>query len=180
MSSQISRWFGKVPAKIAMVGLDAAGKTTVLYKLHLGEIVTTIPTIGFNVEKLEYKNLTMTIWDVGGQKRLRQLWHHYYEGLNAFIFVVDSTDRERFDEAANELELALQNDQLRGVPVLVYANKQDMPSAANVSDIRQSLRLDKLGSRAWYIQGCSALHGDGVFEGLDWLAERVRKGPPAQ
>jgi small GTP-binding protein len=66
--------------RILMLGLDAAGKTTLLYKLKLGEIQTTIPTIGFNVETLEYKNLKFTVWDVGGQTKIRHLWRHYYQG----------------------------------------------------------------------------------------------------
>jgi small GTP-binding protein domain len=60
-------------ARIIILGLDAAGKTTLLYKLKLGEIVTTIPTIGFNVERVEYKNINFTVWDVGGQDKIRPL-----------------------------------------------------------------------------------------------------------
>ena len=76
----------------AQVGLDAAGKTTILYKLKLGEVVTTIPTIGFNVETVHYKNITFTVWDVGGQDKIRPLWRHYYEDAQGLIFVVDSTN----------------------------------------------------------------------------------------
>ena len=79
------------------VGLDAAGKTTILYKLKLGEIVTTIPTIGFNVETVEYKNISFTVWDVGGQDKIRPLWRHYFQNTQGLIFVVDSNDRERID-----------------------------------------------------------------------------------
>ena len=169
------QWLGKVPSKIVMVGLAGAGKTTVLYKLHPGENVGTSPTLGFNVEKVRHKNLLMAIWDVGGQG----VWRYHYQDLRGFIFVIDSTDRERFEDAANELEAALQNAELRGVPLLVYANKQDAPSAAPAGDIRHALRLDKLGARPWHIQGCSAVRGDGLSEGLDWLVERVRRGPTA-
>merc|ERR1719229_1168052 len=94
---------GKQEMRILMVGLDAAGKTTVLYKLKLGGVVTTIPTIGFNVETVDYKNISFTVWDVGGQDRIRPLWRHYYMGTNAIIFVVDSNDRERMEEAREEL-----------------------------------------------------------------------------
>ena len=79
----------------AQVGLDAAGKTTILYKLKLGEIVTTIPTIGFNVETVEYKNIQFTVWDVGGQDKIRPLWRHYFSNTQGLIFVVDSNDRDR-------------------------------------------------------------------------------------
>lgn len=89
---------------IVLVGLDAAGKTTILYKLKLGEIVTTIPTIGFNVETVEYKNICFTVWDVGGQDKIRLLWRHYFQNTQGLIFVVDSNDRERIGEAQKELQ----------------------------------------------------------------------------
>uniref|UniRef100_A0A669CS81 ARF GTPase 5 n=1 Tax=Oreochromis niloticus TaxID=8128 RepID=A0A669CS81_ORENI len=95
ISSLFSRLFGKKQMRILMVGLDAAGKTTILYKLKLGEIVTTIPTIGFNVETVEYKNICFTVWDVGGQDKIRPLWRHYFQNTQGLIFVVDSNDRER-------------------------------------------------------------------------------------
>lgn len=84
--------------------MDAAGKTTILYKLKLGEIVTTIPTIGFNVETVEYKNICFTVWDVGGQDKIRPLWRHYFQNTQGLIFVVDSNDRERIVEAEKELQ----------------------------------------------------------------------------
>uniref|UniRef100_A0A672G588 ADP-ribosylation factor 4 n=1 Tax=Salarias fasciatus TaxID=181472 RepID=A0A672G588_SALFA len=95
ISSIFSRLFGKKQMRILMVGLDAAGKTTILYKLKLGEVVTTIPTIGFNVETVEYKNICFTVWDVGGQDKIRPLWRHYFQNTQGLIFVVDSNDRER-------------------------------------------------------------------------------------
>uniref|UniRef100_A0A8B9JVL7 ARF GTPase 5 n=1 Tax=Astyanax mexicanus TaxID=7994 RepID=A0A8B9JVL7_ASTMX len=95
ISSLFSKLFGKKQMRILMVGLDAAGKTTILYKLKLGEIVTTIPTIGFNVETVEYKNICFTVWDVGGQDKIRPLWRHYFQNTQGLIFVVDSNDRER-------------------------------------------------------------------------------------
>merc|ERR1712228_950083 len=97
------RMIGKTEMRILMVGLDAAGKTTILYKLKLGEVVTTIPTIGFNVETVEYKNLSFTVWDVGGQDKIRPLRRHYYQGTNGLIYVVDSNDRDRSEDAREEL-----------------------------------------------------------------------------
>lgn len=92
------RMTGTKEMRILMVGLDAAGKTTILYKLKLGEIVNTIPTIGFNVETVEYKNITFNVWDVGGQDKLRALWQHYYHGTEGLIYVVDSADHDRIDQ----------------------------------------------------------------------------------
>jgi len=160
-----------------MVGLDAAGKTTVLYKLKLGELVTTIPTIGFNVETVQYKNLKFTIWDVGGQDKIRPLWRHYYQNTDAIIFVVDSNDRERVDRgdgnAAEELSKMLREDELRDAVLLVLANKQDLPNAMSVAEITDKLHLHDMRSRKWYIQACCATTGDGLYEGLDWLAKTV-------
>jgi ADP-ribosylation factor protein 1 len=119
-----SSLFGKKEMRILMVGLDAAGKTTILYKLKLGEIVTTIPTIGFNVETVEYKNISFTVWDVGGQDKIRPLWRHYFQNTQGLIFVVDSNDRERVGEARDELHRMLQEDELRDAVLLIFANKQ--------------------------------------------------------
>merc|ERR1719262_160424 len=113
-----------------MVGLDAAGKTTILYKMKLGEIVTTIPTIGFNVETVEYKNIKFTMWDVGGQDKLRPLWRHYFQNTNGVIFVVDSNDRDRAGQA---------EDELRDACLLVFANKQDLPNAMSTAEVTDKL-----------------------------------------
>ena len=123
------RFLGKKEMRILMVGLDAAGKTTILYKLKLGEVVTTIPTIGFNVETVEYKNISFTVWDVGGQDKIRLLWRHYYQNTQGLIFVVDSNDRDRVDDAREELHKMLSEEELREAVLLVFANKQDLPGA---------------------------------------------------
>ena len=101
------------PVRILLLGLDAAGKTTILHRLKLGEVVVTIPTIGFNVETIEYRNISFTVWDVGGQKILRPLWHHYFSNAKGLIYVVDSLDRERVQEAANELQDMLEHHDLQ-------------------------------------------------------------------
>merc|ERR1712149_128750 len=141
--------FGKKDCRILMVGLDAAGKTTILYKLKLGEIVTTIPTIGFNVETVEYKNISFTVWDVGGQDKIRPLWRHYFQNTEGLIFVVDSNDRERIAEARDELNRMLAEDELREAVVLVFANKQDLPNAMNAAEITDKLGLHSLRNRNW-------------------------------
>ena len=166
--------FSKREARICMIGLDAAGKTTVLYKLKLNEVATTIPTIGFNVEKVEYKNLKMTIWDIGGQDILRPLWRHYYEGTNGIIFVVDSSDDKRMELAANEVEKTMSDPFLVDARLLVFANKQDLPNAAGPSEMIQRLRLSNLKQK-WFVQGTSATSGQGLYEGLDWLSANLPK-----
>jgi len=167
--------FGTKDMRILMIGLDAAGKTTVLYKLKLGEIVTTIPTIGFNVETVKYKNINFTVWDVGGQDKIRALWRHYYNNTEGIIFVVDSNDRERINEAALELQKVLREDELRDATLLVLANKQDLPNAMSVAEVTDKLGLHSLRSRQWYIQAACATSGDGLYEGLDWLSQALKK-----
>ncbi|KAL3962104.1 hypothetical protein ACCO45_003627 [Purpureocillium lilacinum] len=181
-SKIFDKLWGKKEMRILMVGLDAAGKTTILYKLKLGEIVTTIPTIGFNVETVEYKNIQFTVWDVGGQDKIRPLWRHYFQNTQGIIFVVDSNDRDRIVEAREELQRMLNEDELRDAILLVFANKQDLPltrdppqNAMNAAEITDKLGLHSLRQRAWYIQSTCATSGDGLYEGLEWLATTLRK-----
>jgi len=175
------RLISKTERRILMVGLDAAGKTTILYKIKLGDVVTTIPTIGFNVETVEYKNIIFTVWDVGGQDKIRPLWRHYYQNTQGVIFVIDSNDRDRIDEskeqhnAKEELHRMLAEDELRDAVLLVYANKQDLPNAMKIQEVTDRLGLNKLRNRQWYIQGSSATSGDGLFEGMDWLSAALAK-----
>ncbi|KAF9314624.1 hypothetical protein BG000_007949 [Podila horticola] len=170
ISKLLAGLIGKREMRIVMVGLDAAGKTTVLYKLRLGEVVTTIPTIGFNVETVEYKNISFTVWDVGGQHKIRPLWRHYFQNSQGIIYVVDSNDRERAQEAREELMHILQDDELRDAVLLVFANKQDLPNAMNAAELTDKLALNSLRQRHWYIQATCATSGDGLYEGLDWLS----------
>merc|ERR1711892_444194 len=124
-SSIFSGLFGKKDMRILMVGLDAAGKTTILYKLKMGEVVTTIPTIGFNVEEVQYKNINFTVWDVGGQDKIRKLWRCYYQNTQGLIFVVDSNDRDRIEDAREEIAKVVSEDEMRDAILLIFANKQD-------------------------------------------------------
>jgi len=180
----LEKIMGKQEMRILMVGLDAAGKTTILYKLKLGDVVTTIPTIGFNVETVEYKNIEFTVWDIGGQHLIRPLWRHYYQGTEAVIFVVDSNDRERIDGGKNDynddnvrdqLHSMLADDLLQDSILLVLANKQDLPNAMSVDEISQRLKLHSLKNREWYVQGSCAHTGDGLYQGLDWLSKTLKK-----
>ncbi|CAK5085403.1 unnamed protein product [Meloidogyne enterolobii] len=174
LSGLFSRLFGKRQVRILMVGLDAAGKTTILYKLKLGEIVTTIPTIGFNVETVEYRNISFTVWDVGGQDKIRPLWRYYFQNTQGLIFVVDSNDKERIVEACEELMRMLSEDELRDSVLLVFANKQDLPNAMNAAELTDKLGLHTLRNRNWYIQATCATSGDGLYEGLDWLSNQLK------
>mmetsp|Transcript_21740 Transcript_21740/g.37322 ORF Transcript_21740/g.37322 Transcript_21740/m.37322 type:complete len:152 (-) Transcript_21740:462-917(-) len=143
MGKAVSKVFGRKQYRVLMVGLDAAGKTTILYRLHLEQQVSTIPTIGFNVEKVRTKNAKFTVWDVGGQQKIRPLWKHYFDNTNAVIFVIDSCDRERMEEAAKELKDLLEDEKLKNAVLLVLANKQDLDGALSATEITEALNLDK-------------------------------------
>merc|ERR1711975_63218 len=172
-SKVFGKLVGKKDCRILMVGLDAAGKTTILYKLKLGEVVTTIPTIGFNVETVEYKNISFTVWDVGGQDKIRPLWRHYYQGTQGLIFVVDSNDRDRVEDAREELNKMLGEDEMRDAIVLVFANKQDLPTAMPAAEVTEKLGLHNMRNRQWSIQSACATTGDGLYEGLDWMSRTL-------
>jgi small GTP-binding protein len=175
MGGYISRIFKKEEIRILIQGLDAAGKTTILYKLKLGdEVVTTIPTIGFNVETISYKNIDITCWDVGGRDKIRPLWRHYYKNTNALIWVVDSNDVERMEVTKDEMMRTLKEDELNYIPLLVFCNKQDLPNAMSPLNVAEALELNKF-TRSWFIQGCSATSGDGLYDGLDWLSTAIRE-----
>merc|ERR1711957_353350 len=173
MSKVWDRLVGKQEMRLLMLGLDAAGKTTVLYKLTLGEVVTTIPTVGFNVETLAYKNLNFTVWDIGGQDKIRRLWRHYYQGTDGLIFIVDSNDRERVEDAREELQNILREEEMQDAAVLVFANKQDLPNSMTAAEVTEKLGLHELRRQPWFIQGACATTGDGLYEGLDWLSRTL-------
>ncbi len=169
-------WSLSEPCRIVMLGLDAAGKTTVLYKIKLNETVSTIPTIGFNVEEVRLgKGICFTVWDVGGQEKIRPLWRHYYQNTHGLIYVVDSNDVDRIKEASEELHGILNNDEMRGVPVVVMANKQDLPHAVSASNMATQLGLHSLHNHKWHIQACTACNGDGVYESLEAMARLVKE-----
>ena len=169
--------FGSKEVRILILGLDNAGKTTILYKLQNeaeDEEVMTIPTIGFNVETLQYKNIKFQVWDLGGQTSIRPYWRCYYPNTDAIIFVVDSADRERLAVARQELQAMLDEEELKDALLLVFANKQDLPGACNAAEISEQMRLYPPHiSKSCYIQSCCATTGDGLYEGLDWLSSMV-------
>ncbi|KAG6472859.1 hypothetical protein ZIOFF_070337 [Zingiber officinale] len=173
-------WFGLhkesgIILFVAMLGLDAAGKTTILYKLHIGEVLSTVPTIGFNVEKVQYKNVVFTVWDVGGQEKLRPLWRHYFSNTDALIYVVDSLDRERIGKAREEFQTIIRDPFMLNSVILVFANKQDLKGAMTPMEVSEGLGLYDLRNRTWHIQGTCALAGDGLYEGLDWLVTALKE-----
>ncbi|XP_031561378.1 ADP-ribosylation factor 6-like [Actinia tenebrosa] len=169
MGSILGKIFRNKEMRILMLGLDAAGKTTILYKLKLGQSVTTIPTVGFNVETVTYKKIKFNVWDVGGQDKIRPLWRHYYTGTQGLIFVVDSADHDRIDEAKDELHKIINDREMKDCIILVFANKMDLPDALKPNQIEERFNLSKYRDRKWYVQPSCATTGDGLYEGLTWL-----------
>lgn len=174
LSKVLGRLFGNKEMRILMLGLDAAGKTTILYKLKLNQGVTTIPTVGFNVETVVYKNVKFNVWDVGGQDKIRPLWRHYYTGTQGLIFVIDSADRDRIDEARKELHRIILDREMSNSVLLVFANKQDLSNAMSPAEVTEKLHLHKLLNTLWYVYPSCATTGEGLFEGLAWLSNNAK------
>jgi len=177
MGSVASRFFRRSPkdTRLLMIGLDSAGKSTILYKLKLGEVVNTIPTVGFNVESILFRDIRFTVWDVGGQDKIRPLWRHYYQNTAGMIYVIDSNDRDRIEEASRELRHLLHEEELTNVILLILANKQDLPNAMTSKELSDYLNLSAFKTVQWHIQQCCAVNGNGLTEGLDWLSKTLAK-----
>uniref|UniRef100_A0A8C5L0S8 ADP-ribosylation factor-like protein 14 n=1 Tax=Jaculus jaculus TaxID=51337 RepID=A0A8C5L0S8_JACJA len=148
-SSIFSSLVGTREMRILILGLAGAGKTTILYRLQVGEVVTTIPTIGFNVETVTYKNLKFQVWDLGGQTSIRPYWRC------SVIYVVDSCDRGRIGISKSELVAMLEEEELRKAILMVFANKQDMEQAMTPSETANAL-------------------GTGLDEAMEWLVEILK------
>ncbi|KAF2689262.1 ARF/SAR superfamily [Lentithecium fluviatile CBS 122367] len=178
ISKMMNKIFGSKEMRLLMLGLDAAGKTTILYKLKLDQDVTTIPTVGFNVETVTYKNTKFNVWDVGGQDKIRPLWRHYFSGTQGLIFVIDSSDRDRIDEARTELARIIQDREMKDALLLVFANKQDLGSAMRPKEVSDKLQLEKIAKdHVWKVEPSCATTGEGIFEGLAWLSNNVKIPP---
>eukprot|EP00997_Jenningsia_sp_PLL12_P007931 NODE_4635_length_640_cov_255.803723_g3977_i0.p1 GENE.NODE_4635_length_640_cov_255.803723_g3977_i0~~NODE_4635_length_640_cov_255.803723_g3977_i0.p1 ORF type:complete len:165 (-),score=6.55 NODE_4635_length_640_cov_255.803723_g3977_i0:93-587(-) len=139
-----------------MGGLDNAGKTTCLKKLSEEDISHISPTQGFNIKSLQHEGFKLNAWDIGGQKAIRAYWSNYFDGTDVLVYVVDSADSKRLEEAGVELNTLLEEDKLRGVHVLILANKQDLDNALSAQEIATALSLDAIRDRNWQIQSCSA------------------------
>eukprot|EP01107_Rhizomastix_libera_P018516 TRINITY_DN964_c0_g1_i2.p1 TRINITY_DN964_c0_g1~~TRINITY_DN964_c0_g1_i2.p1 ORF type:complete len:175 (-),score=5.49 TRINITY_DN964_c0_g1_i2:262-786(-) len=173
MGGKFAKLFGNKEMRVLMLGLDNAGKTTILYKLKLGQNVSTIPTVGFNVETVTFKKVKFNVWDVGGQDKIRPLWRHYFAGTQALIFVIDSSDRDRIDEARVELHRIVGDKDMKDAIILVLANKSDLPNAMTSDEVSGRLDLPALQGRVWHVENSCAITGDGLFEGLTWLNTTV-------
>ena len=163
--------------QIVMIGLDGAGKTTILYRLkHNKEARSIVPTTAFNVETISpHKNLKLLLWDTAGTDITRPLWKTYCRKADGIIFVVDSTDFKRLDEAKVELEEVLNIKGSEGVPLLILANKQDLKDSVSPIILARKLELDSLeNSVNWHMHPTSGRHGDGLQEAMLQFAGMIR------
>lgn len=162
-------------AKLLVLGLDNAGKTTILKSLSDEDLKNIKPTEGFNIKNLAMEGINLSVWDLGGQKALREYWSNYYDNTDSLIFVVDSADEKRLKEAGEELINLLKEPKLHKVPVLVFANKQDLVHALGPHEISEHLNLESIKDRKWTIISSSAKTREGLTEGLDWIVDNVNK-----
>ncbi len=170
----------KKHARILMFGLDGAGKTSILYQFKLSDLVTTTQTKGFNLETIKYKDLFLTIWDIGGynifyDNKCRILCKHYLQNTDGIIFVIDCNDKERFGKANQALLEIITNEELKNVPLLIFGNKQDLNEAISPNELIKFLEMNKIKNNKWLLQGSSALNGRGIKEGFDWLINILLK-----
>ncbi|XP_026094057.1 ADP-ribosylation factor-like protein 11 [Carassius auratus] len=153
----------KQTPRVLLMGLDSAGKSTLLYRQQRGVVMETSPTVGFNVATVQLdKKTSLTVWDVGGQGTMRPNWKYYLEECKVLVFVVDSSDRARMAEAQKALKKILSDEHLKGVPLMVLANKNDLQNSMNIREVSTLLELDRYTNRVWEIQACSALKGLGL------------------
>ncbi|KAJ3444275.1 adp-ribosylation factor [Anaeramoeba flamelloides] len=154
-----------------MIGLDSAGKTTILYKLKLGEIRTWIPTIGLTAETLWYKKTRLSCFDVGGSGRIYPPLETHFGNINSLIYVIDSANHESFsiEENKKQIHYFFNLEKLKSLPILIFANKQDLPNSMNPQEIIETFDLNKFRDRKWLIQPCKAILGEGLYEGFKWL-----------
>ncbi|XP_030606038.1 ADP-ribosylation factor-like protein 11 isoform X2 [Archocentrus centrarchus] len=162
--------------QVILMGLDSAGKSTILARLLTGQVMETSPTIGFNVGMLDLdKKTSLTLWDVGGQKHMRPKWRLYLDDCEALVFVVDSSDQSRMAEAKAALKKILGEEKLQGVPLMVLANKKDLPNCMNIREVSNQLELPSYTDRHWEIQACSAVKGLGLQQAFISVSKMIKK-----
>ncbi|KAJ4325267.1 hypothetical protein N0V94_000791 [Neodidymelliopsis sp. IMI 364377] len=160
--------------RILMLGLDNAGKTTIVKKIMNEDVNSVSPTLGFIIKTIEYDGYKLNIWDVGGQKTLRTYWKNYFEKTDTLIWVVDATDRGRIGDCRQELAGLLLEERLSGASLLVFKNKSDVPGAMDEDDVREGLGLDAIKTHRWAILSCSAMTGLNLQEGLQWVVQDAK------
>jgi len=161
--------------RILLLGLDNAGKTSILKKLSDEEISHIMPTQGFNIKSISQDGFKLNVWDIGGQQSIRTYWKDYFDNTDALIYVIDSADRRRVQETGVELNKLLEEQKLAAIPLLIFTHKQDLLNALTAKDLAETMQLHNIRDRQWQIQACSAKEGAGLKEGTEWLLSAVSK-----
>ncbi|KAL9675078.1 hypothetical protein QQ045_003278 [Rhodiola kirilowii] len=174
--------FSKTEFHVLILGIDKAGKTTLLEKLkaffsNLEGLPPDriVPTVGLNIGRVEISNTKLIFWDLGGQPGLRSIWDKYYEEAHAVVYVIDAACPSRFEDSKSALEKVLRHEDLRGAPLLVLANKQDLPNAVSAEELSRYLDLKKLDERVCMFEAVTAYDGNGIKESMDWLVEVMER-----
>lgn len=170
--------FWKQEMEITLVGLQSAGKTTLLTAISDGKLKAekdTIPTIGLNTRKVTKGAVSIKLWDIGGQPRFRAMWERYCRGVNAIVYVVDAADQANFDSARSCLHDLMAKAPLAGIPLLVLANKNDLPGALTEKQIASVLELSTITDREVTVYSISAKNSVNIDVTMNWLIQRAGK-----
>ena len=165
----------KQEMELTLVGLQNAGKTTLVNVIATGGFSEDmIPTVGFNMRKVSKGKLTIKLWDLGGQPRFRSMWERYCRGVNAIVYVVDSSDSEALATAKTELHDLLAKPALEGIPTLILGNKNDLPTAIGVDELIATLSLKSLANREVCCYSVSAKNSVNMDITMDWLIKHSK------
>ena len=160
---------------VTMVGISGSGKSSILHWLRYRKFNTELqPTFGFDIDTIEYNGINCTIWDYGGHQKIRPFWHQTNKVCRGLIFVIDSSDREGIIESLEELQKIRKKEEIKDVPVLVFANKRDLEDIMTLEEIRNKLRFSDIPKEYIHLQPSIARKGEGILEGLKWLTERIK------
>ncbi|XP_034442523.1 ADP-ribosylation factor-like 8Bb [Hippoglossus hippoglossus] len=167
--------FWKEEMELTLVGLQYSGKTTFVNVIASGQFSEDmIPTVGFNMRKVTKGNVTIKIWDIGGQPRFRSMWERYCRGVNAIVYMVDAADREKIEASRNELHNLLEKPQLQGIPVLVLGNKRDLPNALDEKQLIERMNLSAIQDREICCYSVSCKEQDNIDITLQWLIQHSK------
>lgn len=188
LSGAYKQWNRVNEYYVMMIGMDNAGKTTLVEQLkhkYLAKYRAVDPrkinpTIGLNVARLNLQGIRTIIWDLGGQEDLHSIWKKYYKEAHCLVYIVDANDDQKLMSSKIAFQKTMNDEQLRGIPLMILVNKVDEPGSKSVSEIMEFLGADKgpdgiVGYRTMECFPISALSGDGVNDGMNWLANVLKQ-----